>query len=149
MARSADVITTASAPSVSRQLSNRHSGSEIQRASMYSSRVSGLWPIVAAGLRFACLRNASATLARWSRVAAVLVHVPAGEHRDLVDRAEHARTAGSTAGGRRAAPATCAHGRLAFVGALACPPRDRDLALAGRDRHRRVPDRRRSPAPPP
>ena len=67
-ARSADVITIASAPSVSRQLSKRHSGSEIQRASRYCSRVSSLWPIVAFGLRFACLRNASATFARWSRV---------------------------------------------------------------------------------
>ncbi len=68
-ARSAETITTASAPSVSRQLSKRHSGSEIQRASMYCSRVSGLSCIVAAGLRLACFRNATATLARCSRVA--------------------------------------------------------------------------------
>src|SRR6202011_452961 len=67
--RSAPTSTTANAPSVSRQLSNRQSGSEIHRASMYCSRVSGLSCIVAAGLRLACLRNATATLARCSRPA--------------------------------------------------------------------------------
>src|SRR6478752_5174240 len=50
-ARSALVITIASAPSVSRQLSKRQSGSEIHRASRYCSRVSSLWPIVAAWSR--------------------------------------------------------------------------------------------------
>ena len=72
--------------------------------------------------------------------AAVLVHVAAGEHRDLVDRAQQAERPASTAGVRRCAAAACAHGRLAFAGALARPPRDRDLALAGRDRHRGLAD---------
>ena len=68
-ARSVRQMTTAPAPSVSRQLSNRHSGSDTHRADRYSSRVSGRSCIVAAGLALAWRRKASATLARWSRVA--------------------------------------------------------------------------------
>ena len=62
-------MTQASAPSVSRQLSKRQSGSLIQREVMYISRVSGRSYIIAAGFWLARLRQARATLKRWSRVA--------------------------------------------------------------------------------
>lgn len=62
-------MTQASAPSVSRQLSKRHSGSLIMRAVIYMSRVSGRSYIIAAGFWLARLRQASATLKRWSLVA--------------------------------------------------------------------------------
>lgn len=62
-------MTQASAPSVSRQLSKRQRGSLIQRDVMYISRVSGRSYMIAAGFWLARLRQASATLKRWSRVA--------------------------------------------------------------------------------
>lgn len=68
-ARSAETMTQASAPSVSRQLSKRQSGSLIQREVIYMSRVSGRSYITASGFWLARLRQARATLKRWSRVA--------------------------------------------------------------------------------
>ena len=105
-------MTTAPAPSDSRQLSNRHSGSEIQRASRYCSLVSGLSCIIAAGLRLAWARNASATSARLLAGAAVLVQVAPGEQ-------AISSTGRSRPNGRvhwwepLTRSATCDHGRLA------------------------------------
>ncbi len=59
-ARSAEVTTTAQAPSVSRQKSNSRSGSEIGRAVRNCSSVSVRSCICAAGLRLAASRQASA-----------------------------------------------------------------------------------------
>ena len=88
-ARSAEVITTASAPSDSRQLSKMQSGSEIQRESMYSSRVSGRSCITALGFRLACARAAERDVGEVVASRAELVHVAPCEHRDLVDGAQH------------------------------------------------------------
>ena len=86
---SADVTTTASAPSDSRQLSKMQSGSEIQRESMYSSRVSGRSCITALGFRLACTRAAERDVREVVPGRAELVHVAPGQHRDLVDGAQH------------------------------------------------------------
>ena len=71
--------------------------------------------------------------------AAVLVHVTAGEHRDLVDGPDHAERARPLLAVGEAAAWACAHGRLAGS-ALAGPPGDRDRALPGGDGHRRLTD---------
>ena len=72
-ARSAETITHASAPSVSRQLSNRHSGSLIQRASMYCSRVIVRSYMIALGLLLAIggtgTKSACLWLGRFDRLS--------------------------------------------------------------------------------
>ena len=63
-ARAASATITAAAPSVSRQLSNSRSGSEMKRELAWSSSVIGS-RIIAIGLFIACLRVLTAIQPRW------------------------------------------------------------------------------------
>ncbi len=90
-------------------------------------------------MRAACFAERDRDVGEVVARAAVLVHVAAGEHRDLVDRAQDAERAGPLAEvvesrlGLRPRPARGG-------GALAGPPRDDHRRLAGGDRHRGLPD---------
>ena len=63
-ASAASATMTAAAPSVSRQLSKRRSGSEIMRERAWSSSVIGS-RIIAIGLFIACFRVLTAIQPRW------------------------------------------------------------------------------------
>ena len=71
--------------------------------------------------------------------AAVLVHVPAGEERDLVDGADHSERSRPLTVVGEARPGLSPR-TARRVGALAGAPGDRHGALPGRDRHRGLPD---------